>query len=92
MQLRYYQPFAFIFSGYPNAGAALLRSIDADTVASRIQELMEGDQRTAAQISDLMSFPVITVSVDTPMNEVARILKQRGCTGLPVVSNGELVA
>jgi nanoRNase/pAp phosphatase (c-di-AMP/oligoRNAs hydrolase) len=77
--------------GHPNAGAALLRSADADTVESRIQELMEGDQRTAAQISDLMSFPVITASVDTPMNEVARILRQRGCTGLPVVNNGKLV-
>jgi nanoRNase/pAp phosphatase (c-di-AMP/oligoRNAs hydrolase)/CBS domain-containing protein len=77
--------------GHPNAGAALLRSADVDAVELRIQELMEGDQRTAVQISDLMSFPVITASVDTPMNEVARILRQRGCTGLPVADNGELV-
>ena len=50
-----------------------------------------GDQQSAAQISDLMSFPVITVSPDTPMDDVARILRQKGCTGLPVASEGALV-
>jgi nanoRNase/pAp phosphatase (c-di-AMP/oligoRNAs hydrolase) len=77
--------------GHPNAGAALLTSVNADTVAARIRELIKGGQRASAQISDLMSFPVITVADDTPMDEVARILRQKGCTGLPVVNKSSLV-
>ena len=77
--------------GHPNAGAALLKSVNADAVETRIQELILGGQQAAAQISDLMSFPVITVADDTPMDAVAGILREKGCTGLPVVNNGALV-
>ena len=77
--------------GHPNAGAALLKSVTADAAEKQIQELIRGDQQAMAQISDLMSFPVLTVETDTPMDEVARILRQKGCTGLPVVNDGELV-
>ena len=77
--------------GHPNAGAALVKSVDADMVEDRINELIKGGQRASAQISDLMSFPVFTVADDTPMDEVARILREKGCTGLPVVKNGSLV-
>jgi nanoRNase/pAp phosphatase (c-di-AMP/oligoRNAs hydrolase) len=77
--------------GHPNAGAALLKSVTADAVETRIQELIKGGQLASAQISDLMSFPVITVAADTPMEAVARILRQKGCTGLPVVDKGTLV-
>lgn len=77
--------------GHPNAGAALLKSVTADAAENQIRELIRGEQRATAQISDLMSFPVLTVETDTPMDEVARILRQEGCTGLPVVNDGELV-
>lgn len=77
--------------GHPNAGAALLKSINADAAEKQIKDIIMGDQQASVQISDLMSFPVITVSVDTPMDDVARILRQKGCTGLPVVSEGALV-
>ena len=77
--------------GHPNAGAALLKSGNADVVETRIQELIMGGQQASAQISDLMSFPVITVTDDTPMDAVARILRKKGCTGLPVANNDTLV-
>jgi nanoRNase/pAp phosphatase (c-di-AMP/oligoRNAs hydrolase)/CBS domain-containing protein len=77
--------------GHPNAAAALLRSADPDTVEKTIQELLKGNQQAAAQIGDLMSFPVTTVRDDTPMEEVAEVLRQKGCTGLPVVKKGTLV-
>jgi CBS domain-containing protein len=38
-----------------------------------------------------MSFPVITVTDDTPMKKVAGILRKKGCTGLPVVNDDKLV-
>jgi tRNA nucleotidyltransferase (CCA-adding enzyme) len=71
--------------GHPNAGAALLKSVTADAVETRIQELIKGGQQASVQISDLMSFPVITVTDDTPMDAVAGILRQKGCTGLAAV-------
>ena len=77
--------------GHPNAGAALLKSVNPDAVEQRIHDFIMGDQQASVQISDLMSFPVITVSVDAAMDEVARILRQKGCTGLPVVNEGALV-
>ena len=77
--------------GHPNAGAALLKSVNADGVEAWIRELIMGNQQTSVQISDLMSFPAITVSEDTPMTTVAEILREKGCTGLPVVDNNTLV-
>jgi CBS domain-containing protein len=38
-----------------------------------------------------MSFPVFFVPPDTSMAEVAKILRRRGCTGLPVVDDERLV-
>jgi CBS domain-containing protein len=46
---------------------------------------------TTHRNTDLMSFPVITVTADTSMEKVARILKEKGCTGLPEVSKDRLV-
>jgi nanoRNase/pAp phosphatase (c-di-AMP/oligoRNAs hydrolase)/CBS domain-containing protein len=74
--------------GHPSAGSALLKSVNADAVEDWIVELIKGNQQASVQISDLMSFPVTTVSESTPMKEVAQILRDTGCTGLPVV-NGE---
>ncbi|MFO7964715.1 MAG: CBS domain-containing protein [Desulfobacterales bacterium] len=77
--------------GHPGAGSAMLNHVNPDIVAGMIRELIEGNQRSSVQISDLMSFPVITVSPDTTMGEVADILKEKGCTGIPVVDNDHLV-
>jgi CBS domain-containing protein len=37
-----------------------------------------------------MSFPVVSVQSTTPMSEVARLLREKGCTGLPVIDDGKL--
>jgi nanoRNase/pAp phosphatase (c-di-AMP/oligoRNAs hydrolase)/CBS domain-containing protein len=77
--------------GHPNAGAALLKSVNPDAVEDWIKELIIGNQQASVQISDLMSFPVITVSDDTSMKKVAEILKEKGCSGVPVVNDGNPV-
>jgi nanoRNase/pAp phosphatase (c-di-AMP/oligoRNAs hydrolase) len=77
--------------GHPNAGAALLKSVNPAAVEDWINDLILGNQQASVQISDLMSFPVISVSDDTPMKMVAEILKEKGCTGLPVVNDDEPV-
>ncbi len=77
--------------GHPNAGAALLKSVNPAAIEDWINELIQGNQQASVQISDLMSFPVFTVSDDTPMKKVAEILKEKGCTGVPVVADNKPV-
>ena len=77
--------------GHPNAGAALLKSVNPAAVEGWIKELILGNQQASVQISDLMSFPVITVTDNTPMKKVAEILKEKGCTGVPVVNDNKPV-
>ena len=77
--------------GHPGAGSALLRQVNPDAVEEMIVDLIQGNQQASVQISDLMSFPVITVSPDTPMAEVALMLRDKGFSGVPVVDEGRLV-
>jgi CBS domain-containing protein len=77
--------------GHPSAGSALLKSVNPDAVEKWIAELIKGNQQSSAQISDLMSFPVFTVSPETPMKEVARLLREKGCTGVPVTEGDKVV-
>ncbi len=77
--------------GHPNAGSALLKSINPDAAEEWILELVAGNQQTSVQISDLMSFPVIMVPSHTPMKKVADILRKKGCTGVPVIDDDRLV-
>ena len=77
--------------GHPAAGSALLKSAKPPAVQDWILELIRGNQQSSVQISDLMSFPVTSVSSDTPMSRVAALLREKGCTGLPVVDQERLV-
>jgi len=76
--------------GHPAAGSAMLQDVNPDVVEAMILELIEGNQQASVQVGDLMSFPVISVETDTPMSEVALLLRRHGCTGLPVMENGRL--
>ncbi len=78
--------------GHPGAGSVMLKSVNPDALYDWIHELLKGNQQATVQVSDLMSYPVITVTPDTPMEKVAELLKQEGCTGVPVVeASGRLV-
>jgi len=77
--------------GHPGAGSAMLKSVNPDAVEDLILNLVSGNQTSSIQISDIMSFPVFTVDANTTMEEIAAILRNKGCTGVPVVDNGELV-
>ncbi|WDP92829.1 MAG: CBS domain-containing protein [Desulfobacter sp.] len=71
--------------GHPGAGSALLKSANPDTVKEMILELLKGNQYTSVMLSDIMSYPVVTVVDTTPVEEVAMLLRDIGCTGMPVV-------
>lgn len=77
--------------GHPGAGSALLRQVNPDAVAEMICDLIDGNQQASVQIGDLMSFPVHTVHPDMTMEEAAKLMRIKGCTGLPVAEEGKLV-
>ncbi|MBR9985951.1 MAG: CBS domain-containing protein [Desulfosarcina sp.] len=77
--------------GHPGAGSAMLKGVNPEIVEQMIVDLINGNQQSSVQISDMMSFPVCSVPPHKSMAEVAKILRQRGCTGLPVVDEGLLV-
>jgi CBS domain-containing protein len=76
--------------GHPGAGSAMLKGVNPNVAEQMIVDLIRGNQQSSVQISDLMSFPVFSVPPDTAMADVAQILRERGCTGLPVVDQGKL--
>ena len=40
---------------------------------------------------DIMTAPVITITPDSPVHEIAALLLERRISGVPVVANGEVV-
>jgi tRNA nucleotidyltransferase (CCA-adding enzyme) len=77
--------------GHPGAGSALLKEVSPEAVEEWIIELIKGNQQASVQVADLMSFPVMTVTPDSRMEEVAALLRKTGCTGLPVVEGRKVV-
>ncbi|MCP4745075.1 MAG: CBS domain-containing protein [Desulfobacteraceae bacterium] len=77
--------------GHPGAGSALLLKVNPEIIEQMIVELIEGNQQASVQISDLMSFPVKTVSPGTLLSEVVHIFDKNSFSGLPVVQDNKLV-
>lgn len=77
--------------GHPGAGSALLKGVNPDTVEEMLGELISGNQHTSVMLSDIMSYPVVTVSANTKIEEVAMMLRDLGCTGMPVVDDNERI-
>jgi len=76
--------------GHPGAGAALMKGVRPRAIEEMVIGLIEGNQQASVRVSDLMSFPIISVTSQTSMDDVARLLRHKGCTGLPVIDDGEL--
>jgi len=77
--------------GHNRAGSALVKSSDAEAVARSLKEILHQSRQSAIQVNDLMSFPVVTIAASLPMRKAAAILRQKGCTGVPVEEDGKLV-
>ena len=76
--------------GHPGAGSALMKGVKPHAIEEMVLGLIEGNQQASVRVGDLMSFPVASVSSTTSMEEVAQLLRRKGCTGLPVIDDGEL--
>jgi len=70
--------------GHPGAGSAMLKEANPQAVAEMIVAFIESGQQSSVRVSDLMSFPVATLPADTTMRRAAIMLREKGCTGLPV--------
>jgi tRNA nucleotidyltransferase (CCA-adding enzyme) len=78
--------------GHPAAGSAMVKAKSLDAVEELIQELIVGNQKASIQISDLMSFPVESIHEKVTMETAARLLREKGCTGVPITNaHGHLV-
>ena len=79
--------------GHPGAGSAQFKSDfhNPDAVFTMICNLVENDQVASVQLSDIMSFPVVSVETVTPMRELGALLREKGCTGVPVTDQGKVV-
>jgi len=77
--------------GHPAAGSALVNTEKPDAIEKAINDFIGGGQQQQVRVTDLMSFPVISVTPQTSMAEAAAILRTKGCTGVPVVENKNLV-
>lgn len=79
--------------GHPGAGAAQFKSDfhNPDAVFTMLSNLIENDQISSVQLGDIMSFPVVSVETTTPMEALGELLRERGCTGVPVTDQGKLV-
>jgi len=77
--------------GHPGAGSAMLKSVNPTALKEWIIELLKGNQESSIRVFDLMSYPVNSVASDTPMHEVEKLLREKGCTGMPVIEDGKLL-
>jgi nanoRNase/pAp phosphatase (c-di-AMP/oligoRNAs hydrolase) len=77
--------------GHPGAGSAMLKSVNPVALNEWIVELLNGNQESSIRIWDIMSYPVNSVESIRPMSEVAAILTEKGCTGMPVIDDEKLV-
>ena len=71
--------------------STLIKSVDPDAVEQMILKLISGNQPASIQISDLMSYPVVTVSPETRMKEVYTVLREKGHMGIPLMDDGRFV-
>jgi len=77
--------------GHPGAGSAMLTSGNPETIQAMILELIEGNQQSSIKVADLMSFPVFSIPSSTRMDEVAKILEDKECKGLPIIDDDKMV-
>lgn len=77
--------------GHSGAGSAMMKTVNPDIIKPILIEFIKGNSTSTIQLTDLMSYPVFTVEPKTKMEEVAKIFREEGFTGIPVVDGKDLV-
>jgi tRNA nucleotidyltransferase (CCA-adding enzyme) len=78
--------------GHAGAGSATIQEsqISATEVRKKIIDLLDVEQVGTVQVYDIMSFPVFTVTPDTPMHEVQELMAAKKIRGV-MVAEGEKI-
>ncbi|MCF8091982.1 MAG: CBS domain-containing protein [Desulfotignum sp.] len=77
--------------GHPGAGSALIKAANPEVVQEMIVEMINGNRQSSVMLSDIMSYPVVKVHEDTPVEKAMMILRDLGCTGMPVVDSDDRI-
>ncbi len=75
--------------GHSGAGSATVKTGDTtpETLKDRIIAILETSKKERASISDIMSFPVISISPETTMREAREIMTAKNIRGLLVMTD-----
>jgi len=77
--------------GHSGAGSAMIKAANPDGIEVWLSEVIKDYRQFPVQISDLMSFPVESVSPDMLMEDMASLLNEKGYSGMPVMDGEKLV-
>lgn len=79
--------------GHPAAGSVMIRRKCTNPLAmkKRILDLLMHEQQESAQVSDIMSFPVKTISPELSMREAMIFMKENHIKGIPVTEDENMV-
>lgn len=78
--------------GHAGAGSATIKTSEQspESVREKIISLLQSEQKEGVRIADLMSFPVYSVSPDTPMHEVHALMSNENIRSVLVMEENQL--
>jgi nanoRNase/pAp phosphatase (c-di-AMP/oligoRNAs hydrolase) len=78
--------------GHPSAASATIKTHDfqPEEIKEKIISIVRKNKTSSAVVADLMSYPVVMVSPDTPMHEVREIMETKSIRGVLVGNENEL--
>lgn len=76
--------------GHRGAAAATIKNKTPEEVVREIKALLCSTPPEPTRVRDLMKSPVVTVSHDTPLGEVAGVLQTHNISGAPVIRDEEI--
>lgn len=78
--------------GHAGAGSAALKAAEMspDEIRERIITYLSATKTETVSIADIMSFPVISVSPDTPMRKIQSIMAAEKIRGVIVINGDEI--
>ena len=78
-------------AGHERAASATIKDAELSDVLKQLRLAIQSRAKRPHLVRDMMSFPVKTVSPETRLGEVERILLRYGHTGVPVTEDKSLV-
>jgi tRNA nucleotidyltransferase (CCA-adding enzyme) len=78
-------------AGHDRAASATIKDADLSAILKQLRSAIKGRATRPHLVRDMMSYPVKTVTPETRLGEVEKILLRYGHTGVPVTDGKSLV-